>query len=136
MRGLERELGSQRPEHVRHLGARSRAAASPTRIVCYELPAVAPRVTPVVIESYTPLQATPSEPQPMFDEQLHWVEIHLVGEDDVGIVGAECEVTLATGKVVKRRTDRNGIVRIEGIASAANCSVTFPRIDEAAWAPA
>jgi hypothetical protein len=136
MRGLEREIGSQRPERVRHPSPRSSPAAPSTQMVCYELPAVAPRVTPVVIESYTPPQAMPSEPQPMFDEQLHWVEIHLVGEDDVGIAGAECEVTLATGKVVKRRTDRNGIVRIEGIASTANCSVTFPRIDEAAWAPA
>jgi hypothetical protein len=94
-------------------------------------------VTPVVIERYEPpLRAMPSEPQPMFDEQPHWVEIHLVGEDDVGIVGAECEVTLATGKVIKRRTNAHGIVRIEGIASTANCSVSFPRMDEAAWAPA
>lgn len=136
MRGLERELGSRRPEHVRHHGARTSAADPDAHVICYELPAVPPRVTPVVIESYAPPKAMPSEPQPMFDEQLHWVEILLVGEDDVGIAGVECEVTLATGKVIKRRTDRHGIVRIEGIASAANCSVSFPRIDEAAWAPA
>lgn len=105
-------------------------------MVCYELAAVPPRVTPVVIHDYAPPQAMPSEPQPMFDEQPHWVEILLVGEDDLGIAGAECEVTLSTGKVVKRRTDQHGIVRIEGIASAANCSVSFPRIDEDAWAPA
>lgn len=136
VRGLERELGGQRPERVRHESARASGPAPSTNLVCYELEAVAPRITPVVIHDYAPPQAMPLEPQPMFDEELHWVEIHLVGEDDVGIAGADCEVTLGTGKVVKRRTDHNGIVRIEGIVSTANCTVTFPRIDEAAWAPA
>ncbi|WP_165704060.1 hypothetical protein [Enhygromyxa salina] len=141
--GIERELASPRPERARHhrVGRASVAEAmgadpSANKLVCHELPSVVPRVTPGVIERYEPPQAMSSEPQPMFDEQPHWVEILLVGEDDVGIAGAECEVTLATGKVVRRRTDRHGIVRIEGITSAANCKVSFPQIDEAAWAPA
>ncbi|PRQ10204.1 hypothetical protein [Enhygromyxa salina] len=135
-RGLERELASHRPEHVRHRDVRRGAGAdSFTGVVCHELPTVVPRVTPGVIERYEPPQVMPSQLQPMFDEQPHWVEILLVGEDDSGIVGIMCEVTLATGKVVRRRTDRHGIVRIEGITSAANCTVTFPNFDEGAWAP-
>ena len=105
-------------------------------MVCYELRQPLRSVDAIVIPRYEPPAFAPAEPQPMFDEQPHWVEVQLVGDDDVGIAGAICELTLASGKVIRRRTNRHGIVRVEGFTSAGNCTVCFPEMDEEAWAPA
>jgi hypothetical protein len=132
LRALEVELHSRKPERARHA---VRPAAS-AELVGYELRRPIPRLAPIILSDHQPPRHEPSEPQPMFDEQLHWVEIQLVGEDDGGLAGVVCEVVLANGKTIRRRTDRNGLVRIEGVSTAANCTVTFPELDERAWAPA
>ena len=80
--------------------------------------------------------APPPDETPMFDETPHWLEVVLVGEDDEGVAGVPCEITLPTGQVLRRVTDRFGLVRVEGIASTEPCTVRFPTLDAEAWEPA
>jgi hypothetical protein len=70
------------------------------------------------------------------EEEEHWIEIVLIGEDDEGIAGVVCEVTLPSGQRVRRTTDRFGFVRIEGLADPRDCLVTFPDLDGDAWVDA
>ncbi|PRP93288.1 hypothetical protein ENSA5_43100 [Enhygromyxa salina] len=70
----------------------------------------------------------------MFDEETHWIEIQLIGEDDEGIAHMPCEITLADGRTLRRTTDAHGLVRVEAIHDPANCIVEFPTLDAEAWA--
>jgi hypothetical protein len=67
------------------------------------------------------------------EEKEHWIEILLIGEDDEGMAGVLCEVTLPSGQRVRRTTDRFGLVRIEGITDPRDCVLTFPDLDSDAW---
>jgi hypothetical protein len=66
------------------------------------------------------------------EEKTSWVEIELVGEDDMPIAGEKYEITLPDGRVAKGTTDQNGVARIEGI-DPGTCQVTFPNLDKDAW---
>ncbi len=66
-------------------------------------------------------------------EPGHWIEIELVGEDDRPIANEAYEVTLPDQRVISGQLDAAGWARIDGIASAGECLVSFPRLDKAAW---
>lgn len=137
IRSLLGELEGARPEQLRHRSARGPERPSTwvlEALRCYEIRPVVPQVSGEILLSKLPdIPAfTPSE---MFDETRHWIEIQLVGEDDEAIAGVPCEITLPSGKLVRRTTDRFGLVRVEGITSAGECGVSFPSLDQDAWEP-
>jgi len=137
IRALLGEAEGARPEQLRNRSARGPERPS-ERVIdslrCYEIRPVIPHVVgDIVVPELPNLPAfKPSE----IDEALHWIEIQVVGEDDEAIAGIECEITLPSGKHVRRTTDRLGLVRIEGITTPGQCSLTFPALDESAWEPA
>ncbi len=63
------------------------------------------------------------------EQQLHWIEIEVVGEDDLQLAGVLCEIELPDGKKLRRRTDHNGLIRIDGIVDAGSCTLVFPELD-------
>ncbi|PRP91451.1 hypothetical protein ENSA5_55680 [Enhygromyxa salina] len=139
VRALLSELDRARPERLRHdLGRRRErpSARAVNALRCYELDTAIPKISPTAIPELAPPVASTFEPSPMFDEQPHWVELCLVGENEEPIPGVRCEVTLPSGKVVRRRSDRHGLVRIEGITTPGACSLTLPDLDQNAWEPA
>jgi hypothetical protein len=83
----------------------------------------------------TTAQLAGLEPQPrvfersVMDEQEHWIEIEVVGPDEVVISGLRCEVTLPNGRKLLRSTDRFGLIRIDGIESAGDCTIRFPELE-------
>jgi len=62
-----------------------------------------------------------------------WIEIELVGMDDMPIAGMPYEIILPDGKTVdKGTTDSYGKAKLTGISSG-NCQISFPELDGAAW---
>lgn len=70
------------------------------------------------------------------DEDTHWIEIELVGEDDEPIPSEKYEITLPDGSVAGGTLDQNGFARVDGIRDAGSCDITFPDLDKDAWEPA
>ncbi len=66
-------------------------------------------------------------------EDLHWIEIELVGEDDEPIPGEYYKITLPDGSVASGTLDDKGLARVEGIRDAGDCKITFPDLDSEAW---
>ncbi len=89
--------------------------------------AAQPSETLVRLESVAPV------PVPLEPEEDHWIEVLVVGEDDEALVGIECAITLPDGKVVRRKTNRDGLVRLEGISNPGQCDISFPALDAEAW---
>ena len=73
----------------------------------------------------------PSE-QEAEDEELSWIEIELVDENDEPIPGERYEVELPDGRKASGSLDNNGFARVEGF-EAGSCKVTFPNLDKEAW---
>lgn len=65
----------------------------------------------------------------------HWIEVELVDDSGAGVAGELCEITLPTGKQLRRRTDADGVVRMSRLAAAGNCDIRFPELDADAVAP-
>jgi hypothetical protein len=105
------------------------------QVCCYEIEHEAPALSPRVFDGSLP-PTEPFQPSAMFDEQRSWVEVWLVGENDEPISGELCEIELPDGKIVTRKTNRIGLVRLDDIPAPGRCKVRFPGLDEAAWAPA
>ncbi|WP_437285476.1 hypothetical protein [Sorangium sp. So ce406] len=61
-----------------------------------------------------------------------WVELSLVGEDDMPIPGEQYRIELPDGSVRDGRLDSRGLARIDGI-DPGTCSITFPALDQDAW---
>ena len=73
------------------------------------------------------------EQQEEKEDKTSWIEIELVGEDDVGIPGEKYRVTLPDGETVATGTlDEKGFARVEGFAKGT-CKVCFPSLDKDAW---
>jgi len=65
-------------------------------------------------------------------EELSWIEIELVGEDDEGIPGEKYRITLPDDSVAEGTLDEKGFARVEGFEKGT-CKVTFPQLDKEAW---
>ena len=61
-----------------------------------------------------------------------WVEIQLVGEDNIGIADAAYLVVAADGKEFRGKTDAYGLARLEEVIKG-DCSISFPVLDQEAW---
>ncbi len=63
----------------------------------------------------------------------HWLEIQLVGEDDMGVANEPYEIVLPDGTEVTGTLGPHGDARVEGIEAPGSCLVRFPRLDCDAW---
>lgn len=70
---------------------------------------------------------------PLKQEPVHWIEIELVGEDDLPIPWAEYRIKLPNSTLVTGYLDRNGFARLDGLLQSGVCGVCFPEFDEEAW---
>jgi hypothetical protein len=67
------------------------------------------------------------------EQPKHWIEILLVGQDDSPIPYEDYKVVLPDGTVVNGCLDQNGSARLQQIASAGDCQISFPKLDQDAW---
>ena len=63
----------------------------------------------------------------------HWIAIRLLGEDNSPVAWEEYRIELPDKKVVRGYTDSDGYARVDGIADAGQCMVSFPALDKDAW---
>ncbi len=64
---------------------------------------------------------------------LHWIEIELLGEDSSPIPWEEFCIEPPDGETIKGYLDENGWARLDGLADAGACKVSFPKLDKEAW---
>jgi type VI secretion system secreted protein VgrG len=80
--------------------------------------------------------STRDSPKPMLEEEeLHWIEIKLIGEDGEPISGEKYKVVLPDGAVVEGALDGEGLARVDDIPQAGRCIISFPELDREAWDP-
>lgn len=60
-----------------------------------------------------------------------WIAIELLDATGDGVAGKSYRIGLPDGRVIEGTLDKLGKARIEGIPEG-NCTITFPKIDEAA----
>jgi hypothetical protein len=87
-----------------------------------------------VLEPAAPIVAAPVAP-PKPKKETAWIEIELVGEDDSPVGGERFRLVLPDGSTREGILDPMGRARIEGI-DPGTCKVSFPNLDEEAWAVA
>lgn len=80
-------------------------------------------------------ESCPLKQQPK-PKPLHWIEIQLVGEDDKPVPWVEYQIALPNGDTARGYLDGNGKARVENIDQPGQAQVTFPGLDQDAWAPA
>lgn len=61
-----------------------------------------------------------------------WIEIELLGEDDLPIPGETYAIELPGQKIVTGTLDAKGTARLDSIP-AGICKVSFPNLDKDAW---
>jgi hypothetical protein len=66
-------------------------------------------------------------------QPLFWIEIELVGEDDQPLPWEEYLVLLPDGRQVGGYLDGEGHARLDGLAMAGDCMLSFPALDREAW---
>jgi len=67
-------------------------------------------------------------------QATHTLELAMVDDDDQPVANEAYRVELPDGMVIEGQLDAQGRALLTGIEDAGNCTVTFPRLDEAAWA--
>jgi len=77
-------------------------------------------------------QVAGSTVQPCPLQQVHWIEIELVGEDGKGVADQAYRIVAADGQEYPGRTDAFGRGRVDGIP-AGNCKISFTELDREAW---
>jgi hypothetical protein len=95
------------------------------------------RAPPDQVISSRHVEAEPDhapEPVETRPEDLDWIEIVLLDEQDQPVPRAEYEVTLPDRTVTRGVLDAHGHARIEDIPRG-QCKVVFPRLDRDAWEP-
>jgi hypothetical protein len=70
---------------------------------------------------------------PIQDEPLHWIEIQLLGEDDMPVPGERYTVRLPDGTLIPGYLDGNGFARLDSLKQPGLCDVCFPDLDREAW---
>lgn len=68
-------------------------------------------------------------------EDLEWIEIQLVDEEDQPVAGVAYRIELSDRRVRTGVTNAHGVIRYDRIPGGT-CRLTFPDLDEAAWEPA
>lgn len=81
------------------------------------------------VETHTPPTEEEKEEK---KEELSWIEIELVDEEDEPVPGERYKVILSDKTVAEGTLDEKGFARIDGIPKG-DCKVTFPDIDKEAW---
>jgi Bacteriophage probable baseplate hub protein len=84
-------------------------------------PRPAPRPTP------------PPAPRPR--PSTSWIEVRLVGEDGEPVAEVRYRLKLPDGSELEGTLGEDGLIRVDGI-DPAECELTFPELDQDAWAPA
>jgi len=83
-------------------------------------------------EKVQPFKPPTEEEKEEKKEELSWIEIELVGEDDEGIPGEKYKITLPDDSVAEGTLDEKGFARVEGFEKGT-CKVCFPDLDKEAW---
>lgn len=65
-------------------------------------------------------------------EELSWIEIEMVDEEDEPVPGEKYKITLPDDSVAEGTLDENGFARVEGFEKGT-CKVCFPDMDAEAW---
>lgn len=65
-------------------------------------------------------------------EELAWIEVVVIDQDDEPVSGVEYEIKLSDGRVRRSRTNQHGVLRYEHIP-AGQCEVSLVAIDAALW---
>jgi len=65
-------------------------------------------------------------------DELSWIEIELVDEEDEPVPGKGYKITLSDDSVIEGTLDGEGFARHDGIPKGT-CKVTFPELDKNAW---
>jgi len=85
------------------------------------------------------VEAPPDDEEPAPERAaepvLTWIEVQLIGEDDLPVAGEPYRLTLASGRVIEGTLNSEGLVRLEQMLPGSY-DLTFPRLDREAWAHA
>jgi hypothetical protein len=73
------------------------------------------------------------QPCPLKDKPVHWIEIELVGEDDMPIPWVAYKIRLPDATEAKGFLDSDGFARLDGIVQPGTCAICFPELDGEAW---
>jgi len=65
-------------------------------------------------------------------DELSWIEIEMVDEENERVTGKNYKITLSDNSVIEGTLDDNGFARHDGIPKGS-CKVTFPELDKNAW---
>jgi len=65
-------------------------------------------------------------------EELSWIEIEMVDEEDEPVPGEKYKITLPDDSVAEGTLDEKGFARVEGFEKGT-CKVCFPDLDKDAW---
>jgi hypothetical protein len=66
------------------------------------------------------------------EEQLSWIEIELVDEEDEPVPGKKYKITLPDDSVAEGTLDDKGFARVKGFEKGT-CKVSFLELDKEAW---
>ncbi len=107
-----------------------------------EVPNLKPGMYQVTVKAqgYEPAQANGvvvSEKTSLVDVKLRtqWIEVVVVGDKGEPIPNVKYVITLGDGKPVEGKTDADGKLYMEELPPG-NCKLSFPDLDDDAWAPA
>jgi hypothetical protein len=67
-------------------------------------------------------------PPATHEDTWHWIEIEIVDPDDAPVPSLRVTVELPDGQIRQLTTDHRGLLRVEHIRSAAQCTITFPAL--------
>jgi hypothetical protein len=65
-------------------------------------------------------------------DELSWIEIELVNEENKPVPGKMYKITLSDDSVIEGTLDGDGFARHDGIPKGT-CKITFPEFDKNAW---
>lgn len=65
-------------------------------------------------------------PEAAREDTWHWVEIEVVDPDDAPVPNLRVRVTLPDGQLRELSTDAAGVLRIDHVRDAGDCTIAFP----------
>lgn len=88
-----------------------------------------PRKVEQEVEPAAPVRPQPPRPT---EEETHWIEIVLLGEDEEPLPGFKWTIELPDGELREGVLDERGRARLDDIPGGT-CRVSFPELDQDAW---